>query len=220
MLQHDCFDVLGVPRDASRDQIRRAYHRLVLQYHPDVNPDLPDAALRLRHIVEAYEQLREHAPRSLQQTSSCLSAIQWEFGSWQADSNIRSRWAHSFKPFILGSLVATVILTAGFAFCRSTAVPIEWQDWKPTYMRASSNLYSVSAIEPNDRLAVEFWKKELEMRPLSRLAAHNLASTYEQVARTARVGGNQALADYYYDAAKQVHRSYATKPVSRSRSKG
>jgi curved DNA-binding protein len=60
----DYYDALGVPRDASEEDIRRAYRRLARQYHPDVNK-APDAEDRFKAISEAYEVLRDSEKRSL-----------------------------------------------------------------------------------------------------------------------------------------------------------
>ena len=49
-------EVLGVQPDASREEIRRRYHQLILQYHPDRSSS-PDAASRTQTITEAYQQL-------------------------------------------------------------------------------------------------------------------------------------------------------------------
>jgi curved DNA-binding protein len=54
----DYYEVLGVPRDASTDDIRAAYRRLVRQYHPDVNKE-EGAEDRFKEISEAYEVLRD-----------------------------------------------------------------------------------------------------------------------------------------------------------------
>ena len=55
--KQDYYAVLGVPRDASDDDIKRAFRNLARQHHPDVNPDDPEAAERFRGIAEAYEVL-------------------------------------------------------------------------------------------------------------------------------------------------------------------
>jgi curved DNA-binding protein len=58
----DYYDALGVPRDASQEDIRAAHRRLARRYHPDVNKE-PDAEDRFKEISEAYEVLRDPEKR-------------------------------------------------------------------------------------------------------------------------------------------------------------
>jgi curved DNA-binding protein len=58
----DYYEVLGVPRDASADDIRRAYRKLARQYHPDVNKE-EGADDRFKEVSEAYEVLRDEEKR-------------------------------------------------------------------------------------------------------------------------------------------------------------
>jgi curved DNA-binding protein len=58
----DFYQILGVPRDASRDDIQRAYRKLARAYHPDVNKD-PGAEDRFKEISEAYDVLSDPATR-------------------------------------------------------------------------------------------------------------------------------------------------------------
>lgn len=58
----DFYTALGVSRDASTDEIQRAYRKLARQYHPDVNKD-PDAEERFKEISEAYQALSDPEQR-------------------------------------------------------------------------------------------------------------------------------------------------------------
>ena len=58
----DYSDVLGVPRDADQDTIRRAYRKLARKYHPDLNSD-SDAEERFKELGEAYEVLSDAEKR-------------------------------------------------------------------------------------------------------------------------------------------------------------
>lgn len=60
-LGSDPYEVLGVPRDASDDQIAQARRRLSREYHPDVNP-APDAAARFDEVQQAYHRLSGSRP--------------------------------------------------------------------------------------------------------------------------------------------------------------
>ncbi len=58
----DLYEVLGVPRDASADDIRRAYRRLAREHHPDVSAD-PQGEERFKEVVGAYEILSDPQKR-------------------------------------------------------------------------------------------------------------------------------------------------------------
>ncbi|MDG4772349.1 molecular chaperone DnaJ [Solwaraspora sp. WMMD792] len=60
----DYYGILGVSRDASADDIKRAYRKLARQYHPDVNPD-PVAADKFKDINAAYEVLSDDQKRQI-----------------------------------------------------------------------------------------------------------------------------------------------------------
>lgn len=57
-MANDFYDILGVSRDASRDEIKKAYRKLAMEYHPDRNDD-PDAESKFKRVTRAYEVLRD-----------------------------------------------------------------------------------------------------------------------------------------------------------------
>jgi curved DNA-binding protein CbpA len=62
-LEKNYYRIMGLPWEATDDEIRRAYRRLALQWHPDRNPGKPDAAERFKEISEAYAVLIDPAKR-------------------------------------------------------------------------------------------------------------------------------------------------------------
>jgi len=59
------YKVLGVPRDADPDTIKRAYRRLALENHPDRHPDDPEAVTRFRKATEAFKVLGDEKKRTV-----------------------------------------------------------------------------------------------------------------------------------------------------------
>ena len=62
MAQRDYYDVLGVSRNASEDEINKAYRRLAKKYHPDLN-HAPGAEEKYKEVNEAYEVLHDKQKR-------------------------------------------------------------------------------------------------------------------------------------------------------------
>ena len=58
------YEVLGVPKNASMDEIKKAYRKLSLQYHPKNNPDNADARKKFNEVNEAYNALSTEAKRN------------------------------------------------------------------------------------------------------------------------------------------------------------
>ena len=64
----DYYEVLGVGREASSDEIRRAFRKLAAKHHPDRNPDDPGAEERFKEINEAYTVLSDDEKRQMYDT--------------------------------------------------------------------------------------------------------------------------------------------------------
>jgi molecular chaperone DnaJ len=64
MAKRDYYEVLGVSRDAADGDLKKAYRRLAMKYHPDRNPDNPDAEGHFKEVKEAYEVLSDSDKRS------------------------------------------------------------------------------------------------------------------------------------------------------------
>src|SRR5258708_35914603 len=61
--KRDYYAVLEIKREASQDEIKKAYRQLALKNHPDKNPGVPEAERRFKEGAEAYEVLSDQAKR-------------------------------------------------------------------------------------------------------------------------------------------------------------
>ncbi len=64
MAKRDYYEILGVERRASAEEIKKAYRKLAMQYHPDRNPDDAEAERRFKEVNEAYGILKDQQSRA------------------------------------------------------------------------------------------------------------------------------------------------------------
>ncbi len=64
MSKRDYYDVLGVSRSADEAELKKAYRKLAMKYHPDRNSDDPEAEQRFKDVNEAYEVLKDRDKRA------------------------------------------------------------------------------------------------------------------------------------------------------------
>ena len=59
MAQQDYYDILGVPKTATPEEIKSAYKKMAIKYHPDRNPGDKEAESKFKDAAEAYDVLRD-----------------------------------------------------------------------------------------------------------------------------------------------------------------
>lgn len=88
MAKRDYYEVLGVPRDANVKDIKAAYRKLALQYHPDRNPNDKKAEDKFKEATEAYEVLSDEQKRRAYDQMGHAASDQ--FGGFNQDINMES----------------------------------------------------------------------------------------------------------------------------------
>src|SRR5438270_6690547 len=63
-MPRDYYEVLGVSKDASEEEIKKAYRKLARQYHPDRNPGDKQAETRFKEVQDAYDVLSDKTKRA------------------------------------------------------------------------------------------------------------------------------------------------------------
>ncbi len=79
----DPYQVLGVSRDASDEEIKQAYRRLAKKYHPDLNPGDQEAAKKMQEVNAAYDQIKNPEKYQKQQSSGYGSYDYDPFGGYR-----------------------------------------------------------------------------------------------------------------------------------------
>lgn len=181
-MYQDPYKVLGVSRDATDDEVKKAYRDLTKKYHPDLNPNDPTAAQKMNEINAAYDQIKNGAPAQQdfrqgygyggQQSYGGYSAGYNPFGSWSswsswndfgggaARQSERSEYTAA-KNYIRNGMYREAINAL-------SSVPASERDGKWYYLTAGANMYMGNKIAALDaaRRAVEIEPGNEEYRRL------------------------------------------------------
>lgn len=180
-MNRDPYEVLGVPRNASDDEIKKAYRELAKKYHPDLNQGDPDAEKRMNEINTAYDEIKN--PSSAYNSYGSYSGSSSSNTGYQ-NSNSYGRQGYGsfqFGPFGFG-YYRTYQSPRDYPFGDGTPMDYAYQSLRSgNYTSAQQWLGRVPASERNakwyyfsayanrglgNRLAaMEYIKKACEMEP-------------------------------------------------------
>ena len=99
MAKRDYYEVLGVPKGASKDEIKKAYRKLAIKYHPDKNPGDKEAEEKFKEATEAYEVLADDKKRQAYDQFGFAGVEGMGGGSYQDYSNIFRDFEDIFGDF-------------------------------------------------------------------------------------------------------------------------
>ena len=95
--KRDYYEVLGVDKGASPDQIKKAYRKLAKKYHPDMNPGDEEAANKFKEANEAYEVLSD-ADKKAKYDQFGFAGVDPNFGARASPACSRAAGATSMSP--------------------------------------------------------------------------------------------------------------------------
>ena len=141
----DFYQLLGVPRNASPDEIKKAYRKLALQYHPDRNAGSPEAEERFKEVTRAYEVLRDSDQRSVYD----------RFGNWAE----RGVWEAVFEALQLDVDESWSIVDGSVVRAHPTTRIESWRQSRPRGCGRSS-IRGRNGRTHRRSIAVAAWARE------------------------------------------------------------
>ena len=174
--------VLGISKDASQDEIKRAYRKKAKEYHPDLHPNDPVAAKKMNEVNEAYDMLtnpEKYAARRTQeqQQQQQRTAYQQRYGQ-QGSTGYRGSggWYSDFEDFDFGDIF-------GFGFGGTSYAdpePQEMPDDSPAIRQAVRDINNRQYSAALERLSfIQSTGRNARWYYLSSLANKGLGNTMQ-----------------------------------------
>jgi molecular chaperone DnaJ len=109
----DYYDILEVSRNATIDEIKKAYRKKALQFHPDKNPGDAEAEKRFKEVSEAYEVLSDEKKRQMYDRYG-KEALQGAAGGGAGGMHGFSSMDEALRTFKFQDLIPSILLRLDF----------------------------------------------------------------------------------------------------------
>ncbi len=118
----DFYEILGVDRDASQEEIKKAYRRLARKYHPDVNPGDEEAEAKFKELSQAYQTLKDPEKRKKydqfgEAWEQAQHSGQWQQGDFR--DFVRTEFGPGSFRDIFGDIFGSTGGGRGYAFTQT-----------------------------------------------------------------------------------------------------
>lgn len=114
-MDKDLYEILGIKKEASESEVRKAYLKLAKKYHPDVNPGDKNAEQKFKEINLAYEVLKDEKKRGQYDQMRAMGANPFARARAGASAGGGFAGAESFDQFGLGDLFEQIFGGGGFS---------------------------------------------------------------------------------------------------------
>jgi hypothetical protein len=144
------YDLLGALPDDNAEGLRTAFRKAAKATHPDLNPDNPDAALRFRQLVRAYDILSDEEQRAAYDQLLAIATRPLPSKSKRVYEKLRI-----FASSTIAATIISGVLIASYAVMGNISpAPATAEDWVKTTARVPADLVAAAMPdEPSDRRA-------------------------------------------------------------------